>query len=97
MAGIEDGSLGTRRARQLRRVGHAIAANLPTSEELLEYARDTLAHWLKGYTEPLGDGMQRRVIVEEVEDDYIIFTTRLTGFHDTERRCKIKFSIEELQ
>jgi hypothetical protein len=94
---IEDGSLGTRRARQLRTVGGELSKGGLMSEDLLEQALEAVADWARGYREDLGNGVKRRIEVTAIEDDHIDVEVQMTGYRDFEHRYRLTLQVQEIQ
>lgn len=65
-----------------------------------EHARGTLEEWVQGYTDVLGDGKQRRVNIESVDDDWIHVRVRRQnahgGYDRREKHYKIAVEVKEV-
>lgn len=71
-----------------------------TAVMMREHARGVLQEWLQGYTDVLGDGKQRQVVVESVDDNWIHVRVRRQnahgGYDRREKRYKIAVEVKEV-
>ncbi len=93
---IEDGSLGTPRARQLRTIGHNFRTSL-MSEDIMDLSIEALTDTYNGYEEDLGNGVKRRIKIVGSDEESLEIQVRLTGYREAERHYIIHLKIEELE
>lgn len=90
-------SLDTPRARQLRRIGNELTRGGGLmSEEMMAEIIGTLHEWFEGYTAPLGDGVQRRIDIEDSDEESITFAVRLERYAEPQHRYRLRLKLEEL-
>jgi hypothetical protein len=76
------GSFGTKRSREIIAVGHDMTKGGLMPEDLHDKVMSLIATWAEDYREELGAGVERRIRVEEMDEEIIIFTVYRTK--DTE-------------
>ena len=90
-------SLDTPRARQLRHIGREMTRGGGLmAEEMMAEIIGTLEQWFEGYTDPLGDGVQRRIDIEDSDEESITFAVRLERYAEPQHRYRLRLSLEEL-
>ena len=69
----------------------------PVTEDLVaEWAEGTLACWLEGYTDPLGDGNQRKIV--QLEDDtYQVYRVEDMYGNNPPRVFRVAVTVEEVK
>jgi hypothetical protein len=69
-----------------------------TPRAVLEWAMACVEEWFPGYTDVLGDGRQRKLVVEEVTDEHIIVgisVLRPHGGRGPTKKFKITMEVVE--
>lgn len=71
-----------------------------TVKAMRDYVRNALEEWLKGYTDPLADGKQRRIEITGIDDDWIYVRVQrmgtFGGYERNEKRYKIAIEVVEV-
>jgi hypothetical protein len=97
MADIEQGSLGTPRAWQLRTIGHAMSEGQLGQEEILDLAINALGGYIGRYAEDLGDDVIRTFHIDDIDEEgWVEFTVRLTGTREPGPRYRLTLKLEGL-
>lgn len=69
--------------------------------QMREYASDVLQEWLKGYTDSLSDGYQRRVEILGADDEWLYLRVTRQNMHGgydyRDRRYRIRLDVEEVE
>jgi hypothetical protein len=93
---IEDGSLGTPRARQLRAMGHDAARGGLMPEEIQDKVIEQLTDWIGSYREPLGSGVYRTLRLLDTDEESVTFEVRLNRSREPGKRYRLKVDLKEI-
>lgn len=87
----------TPRGQQISVIGQDILAGGFMSETFLDLALNAVVTWAAGYRPDLGHGVRRRLKIEDVGDDYVDVSVRLTGYQDPQEYYRLTLHVTELQ
>lgn len=75
-------------------------AEIFTVTQMRDHARDVLQEWLKGYTDVMADGRQRRIEITDMDDNWIHVRVQRQlnhgGYDRQDKHYKIAVEVTEV-